>query len=331
MKAAFAKPGAGIAAIALRDIPLPQAGPGEALVRLKVATLNFRDLMALRGQLSGVREPEYIPLSDAVGEVVSVGPGVTRVATGDRVNPLFATGWFSGSRPPATVGMLGGPVDGVARQFATFDADSLCRIPDQIGDLEAATLPCAGVTAWNALFGARPLKAGDWVLAQGTGGVSLAALQWAKAAGARVVITSSSDAKLRRAKALGADVTLNYRTSPDWAQAALDALEGRGVDILVDVVGESQIQEAAKAVARDGVIAAVGLLSGAPSWGQDVGRTMVPVAVGNRDQHEAMLAFCADRGVRPVVDAVFDLERLPDALRLLESGKFIGKIAVNLQ
>jgi NADPH:quinone reductase-like Zn-dependent oxidoreductase len=226
--------------------------------------------------------------------------------------------------------MLGGPVDGVARNYAVFDAESLCLIPDAIGELEAATLPCAGLTAWTAVFGARPAKAGEWVLVQGTGGVALAALQWAKAAGANIIITSSSDAKLNRARALGADITINYRTTPDWAGAARAALGGKGVDIVVDVVGEAEIENCARAVADGGIISAVGQLRGGRSWGKEVGKPVIPVIVGNREQHEAMLAFCAKHRIRPMVDVVYDLDRLAEAMRLLESGGFFGKIAINL-
>jgi NADPH:quinone reductase-like Zn-dependent oxidoreductase len=328
MKAAIAKGGAGIESVAMAELPMPMPGPGEALVRLRAATLNFRDLLMVKGHLSGVKEPYYVPLSCAAGEVEAVGEGVARVKPGDRVSPLFALGWFSGSRP--TAAMLGGPVDGVARSHGVFDAESLCLIPDELGDMEAATLPCAGLTAWNALFGPRPLTAGEWVLVQGTGGVSLAALQWAKAAGAHVVVTSSSSAKLHRARALGADILINYRTTPDWAVAARHALGGRGVDILVDVVGAAGLTTAATMIEDGGIIAAVGMLEGAASWGLDPGKPIAPIAVGHRGQHEAMLAFAALHGIRPVVDVVYDLDRLADAMRHLESGSFFGKVAINL-
>ena len=328
MTVAFARAGAGIDAIAIRESPVQVPGAGEALVRLKAATLNFRDLLAVRGQLPSTREPEYVPVSDAAGEVVEVGDGVTRVKPGDRVSPLFSQGWLTGPKP--SMRMLGGPIDGVARSYAVFDAESLCLIPDELGDLEAAALPCAGLTAWSAVFGTRPVETGEWVLVQGTGGVSLAALQWSKAAGASVIITSSSDTKLKRARALGADITINYCTTPDWARAARAALGGRGVDIVVDVVGEAQIEECALALADGGVISAVGRLEGVASWGKEVGKPVIRVVVGNREQHEAMLSFCAANRVRPVIDAVFDLARLSEALRLLESGRFFGKIGINL-
>lgn len=328
MKSAFARAGAGIDSVVIREAPVPEPCAGEALVRLKAATLNFRDLLAVGGQLPSAKEPEYVPLSDAAGEVVATGDGVTRVKPGDRVSPLFAQGWLSGPKPAMT--MLGGPIDGVARNYAVFDAESLCLIPDEIGDLEAATLPCAGLTAWSAVFGPRPLEAGEWILVQGTGGVSLAALQWAKAAAANVIITSSSDAKLNRAKALGADIAINYRTTPDWAEAARAAMGGRGVDIVVDVVGVAGIEDCARVVGDGGIISAVGRLEGAASWGVDVGKPVIPIVVGNREQHEAMLHFCAGHRIRPVVDIVYDLDRLPEAMRLMESGRFFGKIGINL-
>ena len=330
MIAAVAKGGAGIDGVTFREAALPDPGPGEALVRLHAATLNFRDLLFVKGQIPGTtKEPDYIPLSCAAGVVLAVGAGVERVAIGDRVSPTFYQGVDGAASRSAH--MLGGSADGVARNAGVFPAESLCRIPDEVGDLEAATLPCAGLTAWASLFGARPLRAGEWVLAQGTGGVSLAALQWAKAAGAKVLITSSSDAKLRRAKALGADLTVNYRKHPDWAASARDALGGVGVDILIDNAGSSDLEAAASLVKDDGVIAAIGLLGGEGfSWGKDVGKTVVASAVGSRDQHEAMLAFAAKKAIRPVVDMVYDLTRLQDALRHLESGAFFGKIGVNL-
>jgi len=226
--------------------------------------------------------------------------------------------------------MLGGSADGVARTHAVFRADSLCIVPDELGDLEAATLPCAGITAWSSLFGARPLRAGERVLVQGTGGVSLAALQWAKAAGAEVVITSSSDAKLRRARALGADVTVNYRTTPDWAKAARDLSGGRGVDIVVDVAGASQLDASAGLLNDGGIIAAVGMLEGEFSWSRQIDKPVVPISCGNREEHQAMLAFAAKHAIRPVIDVVFDLDRLPDALHRLQSNQFFGKVGVNL-
>jgi NADPH:quinone reductase-like Zn-dependent oxidoreductase len=328
-KSAFAKGGGGIDCVEIRDVEVPQPGPGEALVRLRAATLNFRDLLFIKGMLPGLtKEPEYVPLSCATAEVLAVGEGVTRVKPGDRVNPLFHQGIEPGAKHSPD--MLGGSADGVARTHAVFAADSLCLVPDQLGDLEAATLPCAGLTAWTALFDARPLQAGERVLVQGTGGVAMAALQWAKAAGAEVVVTSSSDAKLRRARALGADVTVNYRSRPDWAQAAREASGGRGVDIVVDNAGATELDASASLLNAGGIIAAIGMLGGEFSWSRQIDKPIVPIAVGNREQHEDMLAFAAKHAIRPVVDVVYDLQRLTDAMRHLESGRFFGKVGVNL-
>ena len=331
MLTAVARGGEGIEGIAIHSVPIPVAGPCEALVRLNAATLNFRDLIIARGMMAGLaKEPDYVPLSCATGEVVAVGEGVSHVKPGDRVNPIFALGWLEGRQP--SMAMLGGSTDGVARQYAAFPAESLCIVPDTLGDLEAATLTCAGLTAWNALFLPRPIQRGEWILCQGTGGVSIAALQLAKAAGAHVAITSSSDAKLARARALGADISVNYRSDPDWPAAIRQALGGRGVDIVVDVVGASQVETAASLLNPGGVIAAIGMLGSEFSWHlADVGgHPVARISVGNRAEHEAMLAFCAQHRIRPVVDAVYDLSRLADACRHLESGQFFGKIGINL-
>jgi NADPH:quinone reductase-like Zn-dependent oxidoreductase len=331
MKSVFARGGAGIDAIAVRDVPEPVPGPGEALVRLRAATLNYRDLIIVQGLLPGLaREPEYVPLSCAAGVVTAVDAEVTRVKAGDRVSPLFAQGWIEG--PPDPSRMLGGRTDGVARSFAVFDAESLCLVPDALGDLDAAAIPCAGVTAWSALFGEAPLLPGQWVLVQGTGGVAIAASQWAKAAGAHVALISSSDAKLARAAALWADLTVNYRSEPNWANAIRQRLGGKGVDIVVDSVGSGALAQSASLLNDGGIIAAIGMLDSPFSWSRkDIdGKRIVPIGVGNRARHEAALAFAARHGVRPVVDAVYDLARPPDALRHLESRHFFGKIGVNL-
>lgn len=329
MKVARGIGGKGIEGIMVQDEAMPQPGPGEALVRLTAATLNYRDLIIIKGLIPGLaKEPDVVPLSCGAGHVVAVGDGVTRVAAGDRVTPIFAQGWLTGPQTSAT--MLGGSVDGVARQYGCFPAESLSHIPDELGDLEAATLPCAGLTAWAALTQHRQLAPGEWVLCHGTGGVSLAALQWAKAMGGKVAITSSSDAKLNRARALGADCTINYRTTPDWAAAARAATGG--VDIVVDVVGADQYADNLGVLNDGGLVATIGMLGSQFSWGMEdsAGGRMGRITVGNREQHEAMTAFAAAHGIRPVVDAVYDLSRIQDAYRHLESGKFFGKVAISL-
>lgn len=330
VKAAFARWGAGVEAVEIRETAIPAPGAGEALVRLTAATLNYRDLLFLKGMLKvQVKEPEFVPLSCASGEVVQVGPGVVEVAPGDRVSPTFIQNAARECRTGRD--KLGSSVDGVARTHAVFPAAGLCKLPDELGDLEAATLPCAGITAWSALFRPRPLKAGEWIAVQGAGGVSLAALQFAKAAGAKVLVTSSSDAKLRRAVALGADLAVNYRTTPDWAAAARSALGGGGVDIVVDVAGANQVEASVGLLNVGGIVTAIGMLDGDFSWNQMDGRPIVPIAVGSPDDHAEMLVFCAQHRIRPVVDVVYDLDRLHDALRRLESGAFFGKVGVNLR
>lgn len=328
-----AKSGGGIGSIRIETARVPEPRAGEALVRLHAATLNYRDLLAIDDRIAGLaKQPDYVPLSCAAGEVVAVGEGVTRVSPGDRVAPLFDQGWISGGRENQTSRHLGGPIDGVACDMAVFDAEGLAHLPDSIGDLEAATLPCAALTAWHALFVACHTGPGDIVVVQGTGGVSMAALQFAKAAGARVIVTSSSDAKLRRARAMGADHLVNYHDTPDWDQAVLAVTDGRGADVLIDVVGDAQIARSAAALSPDGTIAAIGLLGGDGfSWNLDPGRRVAPIGVGSREEFEAMLRAIDAKGIRPVVDVVYPLDRLGDALTHLESGHFFGKIGISMR
>ncbi len=330
MLSAYAVGGKGTGGIALRQVPIEQPKAGEALVRLHAATLNYRDHLFLSGILPGMtKEPEYVPFSCGAGEVIALGEGVSRVKIGDRVNPIFSQGWLEGRTP--SMQMLGGFADGTARQYACFDAESLVTLPDYIGDLEAATLPCAGLTAWNALFQHRPIQAGEWVYCPGTGGVSLAAMQFAKAAGANVVITSSSDRKLARAKAMGADACVNYKSAPNLAQAIRDGAGG-GVDIVVDVVGQAQLEMNLALLNEGGMVSAIGMLADNSSWGADFfdDKRLGRISVGNRAEHEAMIAFCTAHAIRPVVDVVYDLHRVQDAYRHLTEGDFFGKIGINL-
>lgn len=331
MKQATIQSGKGIATIALRDVEMPEPGPGEALVRITAATLNFRDLIVAKGLIPGLgKEPEVVPLSCCSAEVVAIGDGVGRVRPGERVVPIFAPYWLEGPTPDPR--MLGGPIDGVARQYAVFSAESLCPLPDELGDLEGATLACAGLTAWSALTAFRPTATSDWVLAHGTGGVSLAALQLAKAMGANVAITSSSDAKLARAASLGADLCINYRTHPDWASEVRRALGDHAVANVIDTVGAVQFDDNIGLLRDGGQLSAIGMLGSDFSWSRmaDAAVAVAPIGVGNRDQHEAMTRFMAHHRVRPVVDVVYDLSRLADAYHHLESGKFFGKVGVNL-
>jgi len=331
MKQASIASGKGVDTIAVREVPITRPAPGEALIRIRAATLNFRDLIVAKGLIPGLgKEPEVVPLSCCAAEVVEVGEGVGRVRAGERVVPIFAPFWLTGTQPDPR--MLGGPIDGVARQYAVFDAEALCPLPDELGDLEGATLACAGLTAWSALTAFRPTGEGDWVLAHGTGGVSIAALQLAKAMGAKVAITSSSNAKLARAASLGADICINYRETPDWAAEIGRALGKRAIANVVDTVGAVQFDDNVSLLREGGQLSAIGMLGSDFSWSRmgESGVNLAPIGVGNREQHEAMTGFMVHHRIRPVVDAVYDLERLADAYRHLESGAFFSKIGVNL-
>ena len=330
MKQAKIRTGEGIDTIALRDVEVPEPGPGEALVRIKAATLNYRDVIVAKGLIPGFgKRPEVVPLSCSAAEVVSVGNGVTRVSEGQRVVPIFAPYWLSGKEPDPR--MLGGPIDGVAQQYAVMPADGLAPLPNELGDLEGATLACAALTSWSALTAFRPTQADDWVLTHGTGGVSIAALQLAKAMGAKVAITSSSDAKLARARSYGADLCINYKSTPDWAAAISDALGDRPISNVIDTVGAVQFDDNVALLRENGQLSAIGMLGSDFSWTQDTaGVNLAPIGVGNREQHEAMTDFIVQHGIRPVVDVVYDLDRLADAYRHLESGQFFGKVGVNL-
>jgi NADPH:quinone reductase-like Zn-dependent oxidoreductase len=330
MKTAILQTGQGVDAIRIVEQPIPRPGPGEALVRLTAATLNFRDIIMAKGLIPYIaKTPELIPLSCASGVVEAVGAEVTRVKVGDRIMPTFTLDWIDG--PQVSMDMLGGSADGVARQYAVFPDHSLVHLPDELGDFDGATLACAGLTAWSALTQYRPTAPGDWILTHGTGGVSIAALQFAKAMGAKVAITSSSDAKLNRARSLGADVTVNYRTRPDWAAAMRDQLGGEPVANVVDTVGATQFDDNAALLGEGGQLSAIGMLGSEFSWTRQApGVKLAPIAVGNRAQHEAMLAFMVEHRIRPVVDVVYDLDRIEDAYHTLERGQFFGKVGINL-
>ncbi|OGA90770.1 MAG: hypothetical protein A3G27_07135 [Betaproteobacteria bacterium RIFCSPLOWO2_12_FULL_66_14] len=307
-------------------------GPGEVQLRIKAATLNYRDLLLLqRGNPDG--KLPYVPLSCACGEVTAVGKGVTRVQVGDRAMPAFFQNWFSGAIPSQeSVRALGGALDGVAREVGCFPQEAVVKAPDTLGDLEAATLPCAGLTAWSALFVAQATKPGDTVLLLGTGGVSIVALQLAKAAGATVIITSSSESKLVRARAMGADHTINYRSTPAWGDRARELTGGRGVELVLEVGGAGTLEQSIRALREGGKIAAIGLLTGTTVW-QAPGRAITPlrIRVGNRDQLEDLVRGMVATGLRPVVDRVFPLEELGQALATLRSGAFFGKIAIEIR
>jgi NADPH:quinone reductase-like Zn-dependent oxidoreductase len=307
--------------MAIVERPQPRPGPGQVLLRMKAASLNYRDLVVpRRGYGPQTGELPLVPVSDGCGVVAETGPGVTRVAVGERVCPHFFQPDGKG---------LGGPHDGVMQQFLLLDEKGVSKIPDHLSDEEAAALPCAALTAWSAIVVEGRTRPGDSVLVQGTGGVSLFALQFAKLCGARVTVVSGSDAKLERAKALGAELGINYRTTPEWGK------ETRGHDLVIDIGGAQSVPQSLRAVRARGTICLIGVVSGLSATlplGPVVTRhvRLQGITVGTPEQFESMLRAVGDHRLRPVVDKVFDFDALRAALAYLASGAHFGKIALRI-
>ncbi|MAB14584.1 NAD(P)-dependent alcohol dehydrogenase [Parvibaculum sp.] len=325
----------GIDNLKLAERETPKAGPGEIVIRMKAASLNYRDLATVAA-LHGVRgQLPLVPLSDGCGEVVEAGEGVTRVEVGDRVAPSFFQGWISGAPTLEALGTsLGGPIDGCAQDYMRLSAEGVSKAPDNLSDEEVACLPCAGLTAWRALMVEGRVKPGDTVLVQGTGGVSIFALQFAKAAGARVIVTSSSDAKLERTRELGADMFINYAKTPDWATETRKLTGGRGVDHIVEVGGAETFQHSIMAARLGGHIAVIGLLSGmmkdlnvAAIFSQNL--KISGITVGSRTMFEDMSRAIVANDIHPVIDQRFGLEDAQEAFRTMESASHFGKIVLN--
>lgn len=321
--------------LALADLPEPSPGPGQAKLRMRAASLNYRDRLVLqRGYGARTGTLPLIPVSDGVGEVVAVGDGVQRVRVGDRVCPMFMPGWTAG--PPTRERLyatLGGPLDGVMAEYRVFDAESLAPVPSHLEDAEAATLPCAALTAWTALVTEGRIRAGDSVLVQGTGGVALFALQIAKIAGARVIVISSSDQKLERARRMGADEGINYRSRPEWGRVARELAGGDGVDHVVELGGQQTLPQTLRAIRPGGTVSLIGVLSGANldvRLGHIVTRyvRMQGITVGNRDSFEAMVRAFDRNRVSPAIDRVFPFEALREALDYLAQGGHFGKVCI---
>ncbi len=318
--------------LAERADPVP--GPGEIVVKMEAVSINYRDtVMVNRGYGRRSGELPLVPLSDGAGTVEAVGEGIGRVAPGDLVCPIFGQNWIDGTfREEYWGGTLGGPQDGTVQEKMLLPESGVVRAPAHLSAVEAATLPCAAVTAWNAVVEQGRVKAGDAVLVQGTGGVSLFALQFAKMHGAEVVATSSSDDKLAKAKALGADHTINYRATPEWAKAARTAL-GRGVDHVVEVGGAGTLEQSLRAVRPGGTISLIGVLAGAagpiglgPVVTQNV--RLQGVTVGSRSMFEAMNRAMSLFATRPVVDDAhrFGFGEVAAALRAFPQGRHFGKV-----
>ncbi|MGL3109028.1 zinc-dependent alcohol dehydrogenase family protein [Bradyrhizobium sp. BR 1432] len=327
----------GVEGLKLVNRPVPQAGPGQVLVRIKAATLNYRDLLTIKGGYGSRQKFPLIPVSDGAGLVEAVGPDVKAFAPGDRVVGSFFETWIGGEPSAAKMqGALGGAVDGVLAEYRVFSSQALVRTPDHLSDLEAAALPCAGLTAWSATVKLGGVRAGQTVLTQGTGGVSIFALQFAKMCGARVIATSSNEAKLERLKSLGADVTINYRTAPDWGKKARD-LTGQGVDLVVEVGGVGSLDESIRAIRIGGTIAFIGVLAGPPPAELRLPLMVMQqqrlqgVTVGSVEDLQAMCDAIAINRMRPVIDKTFPFDQVPEAFRHMASGAHFGKVAIAVE
>jgi NADPH:quinone reductase-like Zn-dependent oxidoreductase len=314
-----------------RDDPRP--GHGEVVVRIKAISLNYRDLLITKGLYNPNLPLPRVPGSDGAGEVLSVGAGVSRFKVGDRVVGIFMQKWLDGPyHERYSKSALGGEIDGTLRERAVFHEDGLLPIAGSLSFEEAAALPCAAVTAWNALVSGG-IRAGETVLLQGTGGVSIFGLQFAKAMGARTLLTSSSDDKLARAKQLGADSVLNYRAHPDWEKWCRTET-GVGIDRILEVGGAGTLEKSFRAVRAGGRISLIGVLAGMgavnplPMLMRNV--TMEGIFVGSRAMFEAMNRAIELHRIKPVVDRVFDFADFPNALKHLESGVHFGKVVVRV-
>ncbi len=320
--------------IAERDIPAPAAG--EVLVKFHAASLNYRDVMVVSGAYNPRMKLPAVPFSDGAGEVAAVGGGVSKWKVGDRVSPIVIQDWLDGepTAEKSKTAIGAGPREGVLCEYGVFGEESIVKIPGHLSYQEAASLPCAAVTAWNALVVSGRIRAGETVLTLGTGGVSIFALQIAKHFGARVISTSSSDEKLERARELGADETINYRTREDWDNAVLEMTDGRGVDHVVEVGGTSTLTKSVKSVRVGGHIALIGALDMAGEFNPIPvfmkGIRVQGIFIGSRAMFEDMNAAISETKMRPVIDREFRFEEAAEALHYMESGSHFGKIVIKI-
>jgi NADPH:quinone reductase-like Zn-dependent oxidoreductase len=331
MKAWVLQNAVGIENLKFEDRDVPKPGPHEIVLKMKAASLNYRDLMNVT---VGRYKLPYVPLSDGCGVVEEIGSAVTRVKTGDRVAPSFFQGWLTGPVDPATQATsLGGPIDGCMQEYMCLSEEGVTKVPDYLTDTEVATLPCAGLTAWRALVVEGDIKPGETVVVQGTGGVSIYALQFAKAAGAMVIATSSSEEKLDRVKKLGADHVINYKATPDWGMEVRKITGGRGADHIVEVGGAGTFNQSLIAARTGGHISVIGVLAG---FNQEIPIALIMggnlkikgVTVGSRLMVEQMCAGMAASRIKPVISDTLPLADAPKALELMKNQGHFGKICL---
>lgn len=318
----------------LEQRPVPEPGPGEALVRVRAVSVNYHDLVNLMGLIDGPWP--RVPMTDGAGEVVAVAPDVHGLAVGDRVIGAFHPTWLAGPPTPAAKRSCPGDTgDGWLQQHLAFPAAALVTVPDALSFEEAATLPCAGTTAWSSLREA-DLRPGDIVVTQGTGGVSMLAVQLAKAHGATVIATSSSDEKLVRARGLGADHTVNYRTTPDWEKEVRALTGGRGADLVIDVAGQETLGRSVRAVRMGGTVTVTGILSGVGAAEVPVAQVMtrnirlVGVTTGSAATLGELCAAVAANGIHPAISHVLGWDELAEAVRVMNAGEHVGKVVLRV-
>ena len=330
------KSGAGIEALTVVDRPVPKPLYRQVLVKVAACSLNYRDLLIVRGGYHAPVLANVVPLSDGAGEVVEIGPGVLRVKPGDKVAGCFFQRWPGGEPDPHMhTSALGGPIDGMLAEYAVLEEEGVVKLPEHLSAEEGATLPCAGVTAWYAMMHHAKLIAGQTVLLQGTGGVSIFGLQFAHAIGIAAVITSSSDDKLARAKALGAACCINYKTNPEWDQAARAFTGGRGVDHVLEVGGASTLTRSFAAIRISGNISIIGGVSGRatavnPGLIFTKRANVQGISVGSMQTFEEMNAAIAGNKIKPAIDRVFGFEEAKAALHHMAAGGHFGKIVIRV-
>lgn len=334
MRSVFSHDLGGIDSLSIEDGPAPgPLGPGQVRVAMRAASLNYRDLLVVTGALRAVTLPALVPCSDGAGAVIETAPDVWRVKVGDRVALTFNPDWLGGAfRPSPGAAGRGGALQGVMRGELIVDQSEAVLLPAHLSFAEGATLPCAAVTAWHALCAAAPLLPGMTLFLQGAGGVSVFALQFAKLFGARVIMTSSSPERCARLRALGADETIDYKADPAWDAAVRRLTDGQGADLTIEIGGAETIDRSLAATRIGGRLAVVGLLTGVPAkfdalFARSVDLSMI--RVGSRADFEDMNRAIAFHGLRPVIDSHYPFDRLPDALRHLESGRHFGKIVID--